>query len=388
MHCKELVKGKKWVCVADGPRDPVTGERRQISRRGKTKTEATKKVKKAIEDLKYNKDYHKNITFKKYSGEWYNQYLKRGRKSTTNQTRMFSINYLNKYISGSPMNDITPKMYQSILNDLFDKGLSNSTIKMINNTAKMIFFKATEENVIKGNPTSGCFIPQKQLTVEEIESDEVVDLYLEQDELQVFLNELNNYSNFIYVGAIYLITFTGMRPGEAAALKEKDILFETSQVSITKTLYRENRKKGEYKTTPPKTMTSIRVVDLDENILNILREVIEYKKKMDYPPSEYLFATSDGHPVTVDLIRQVIRRVGEKTSIKKKLYTYIFRHTHISMLAEAGVSLPEIMKRVGHKNESTTTEIYLHVTKKMRETIITKMNDKFGDLIINTRNKE
>lgn len=388
MYCKELVKGKKWVCVADGPRDPVTGERRQVSRRGKTKTEATKKVKEAIEDLKRNKDYQKNITFKKYSSEWYNQYLKRGRKSTTNQMRMFTINHLNKYVGGSPMNEITPKMYQAILNDLFDKGLSNSTMKIINNTAKMIFFKAAEENVIKGNPTSGCFIPQKQLTVEEIENDEVEDLYLEQDELQIFLNELNNYSNFIYVGAVYLIAFTGMRPGEAAALQEKDVNFETSQVSVTKTLYRENRKKGEYKTTPPKTMTSIRVVDIDAEILNILQEVIEYKKKMGYPPSTYLFATSDGHPVTVDLIRQVIRRVGEKTNINKKLYTYIFRHTHISMLAEAGVSLPEIMKRVGHKNESTTTDIYLHVTKKMRETIITKMNDKFGDLITNARNKE
>lgn len=45
MHCKELIKGKKWVCVTDGPRDPVTGKRRQISRRGKTKSEATKKYK-------------------------------------------------------------------------------------------------------------------------------------------------------------------------------------------------------------------------------------------------------------------------------------------------------------------------------------------------------
>lgn len=37
MYFKELIKGKKWLCVADGPRDPVTGERKQIARRGKTK---------------------------------------------------------------------------------------------------------------------------------------------------------------------------------------------------------------------------------------------------------------------------------------------------------------------------------------------------------------
>ncbi|QMT16125.1 Arm DNA-binding domain-containing protein [Planococcus maritimus] len=44
MYFRELVKGKKWVCVAEGPRDPRTGKRKQISRRGKTKGEAKAKV--------------------------------------------------------------------------------------------------------------------------------------------------------------------------------------------------------------------------------------------------------------------------------------------------------------------------------------------------------
>ena len=53
MHCKELIKGKKWVCVADGPKDPVTGKRKQISRRGKTiKSAAAKKVQEALASLK------------------------------------------------------------------------------------------------------------------------------------------------------------------------------------------------------------------------------------------------------------------------------------------------------------------------------------------------
>ncbi|MDY0395372.1 tyrosine-type recombinase/integrase [Virgibacillus halophilus] len=42
----------------------------------------------------------------------------------------------------------------------------------------------------------------------------------------------------------------------------------------------------------------------------------------------------------------------------------MFRHTHISMLTEAGVDLPTIMKLVGHENDKTTTKIYTHVTKK------------------------
>jgi integrase len=68
--------------------------------------------------------------------------------------------------------------------------------------------------------------------------------------------------------------------------------------------------------------------------------------------------------------------------------SYILRHTHISLLAEAGADLPHIMQRVGHKNESTTTQVYLHITKGVRDSITSKMSDRFGDLMSSKRNGE
>lgn len=52
----------------------------------------------------------------------------------------------------------------------------------------------------------------------------------------------------------------------------------------------------------------------------------------------------------------------EKTSIQKKATPHIFRHTHISMLVEAGVDINTIMKRVGRDDK-----IYTHVTEKMKK---------------------
>ena len=57
------------------------------------------------------------------------------------------------------------------------------------------------------------------------------------------------------------------------------------------------------------------------------------------------------------------------------------RHTHISLLAEAGVDLNYIMNRVGHKNSETTTQIYLHVTSGMRNNASQKMHAKFTELL-------
>lgn len=272
-----------------------------------------------------------------------------------------------------------------MLDDLFNAGKSDSTIKIINSTANMIFDYAKKNNLIKDSPTEASQIPKKKITVEEIENITVIDKFLETEELREFLMATDNYGNFVYTVIIYLITFTGMRPGEAVALHEKDLLFADNTIRVTKTMYRKNRRKNEYFLTPPKTSTSIRLINVDNKIMEMIQQLLEFKKKSGYAPSEYIFTTSDGIPLTVDYLRQAVRRIGEKTTISKRLYTYILRHTHISMLAEVGVSLPEIMKRVGHKNAETTTQIYMHITKNMRVQLNTKINEKYGELMRNER---
>lgn len=132
-------------------------------------------------------------------------------------------------------------------------------------------------------------------------------------------------------------------------------------------------------------MTSVRLVDLDEKIMSMLQELIDNKKEMAYPKSEFLFAMRDGHPPTVPLVRNVVKQIAKRAGIKKTMNSYILRHTHISLLAEGGVDLSQIMQRVGHKNESTTTQVYLHITKGMRETLTSKMSDRFGDLMSSER---
>ncbi|RTQ87963.1 tyrosine-type recombinase/integrase [Lysinibacillus telephonicus] len=52
------------------------------------------------------------------------------------------------------------------------------------------------------------------------------ELYLETDELKEFLKYTDRYRNIVYRTLIYLIAFTGMRPGEALALKTEDIDLE------------------------------------------------------------------------------------------------------------------------------------------------------------------
>ncbi|WP_420901904.1 tyrosine-type recombinase/integrase [Paenibacillus dendritiformis] len=43
------------------------------------------------------------------------------------------------------------------------------------------------------------------------------------------------------------------------------------------------------------------------------------------------------------------------------------RHTHASLLFEAGASIKEVQERLGHSNSKMTMDIYTHVTKTVKE---------------------
>jgi integrase len=49
--------------------------------------------------------------------------------------------------------------------------------------------------------------------------------------------------------------------------------------------------------------------------------------------------------------------------LNKELTPHSLKHTHTSLLAEAGVGLEEIMERPGHTEDDTTKRVYLHVTQ-------------------------
>lgn len=72
-----------------------------------------------------------------------------------------------------------------------------------------------------------------------------------------------------------------------------------------------------------------------------------------------------------------MRSLLKKTSINKKITPHSLRHIHTSLLAEAGVELLQIMDRLGHTEDATTTQVYLHITKDRKK----EASQKFGELM-------
>lgn len=386
-------QGYKWICTKDAPPDPVTGKRRQIKRRGDTKKEAEARVDKAIRDLtEHNIDHKviKNLPFEKVASEWLPVYAKGNRKKGTVRIREKEVKLLNKYIAKVNIDKVTHKNIQDILFNLFDQGYADSTIEGVKITANFIFTYAVKCNYRKDNPCVGLVMPVRKKTVEEIENNPIEEKFLETYELEEFLNATRKHGLYGDFEMFHLLAFSGMRPGELCVLKENDFNFKDNTIRISKTMYNPNNNMKEYELETPKTDASARTPDIDESIMALMKDFIKKSAKIrmsvknfdpEYHGENFVFVNDKGYPIIQKTINRRMKRILRKTSITKEATPHIFRHTHISMLAEAGVDLYTIMKRVGHDDPKTTMAIYLHVTERMKKSAGEKVKTHFSSIL-------
>lgn len=392
MHCTKIKTKSgqvRWECVADGPRDPATGKRNQITRRAKTQKEAKQKVLNVIahQDTTGNNKIEK-ITFEIAAQRWYDAYKMTGKKDSTLLRRRKELKVLNEQMAKHPINKITHYMYQRTINKLF-KIYAENTLNGIHDCANQIFKYAKRNKWIQENPATDIIKPKRRKTIDEIKQDNIEEKYLNQEELEEFLSAAAKYGLRYDKERFYTLAFSGMRPGELCSLQKSDLLFDTNEIDINKTLYSESNNMKDYQLTTPKSDGSVRTINMDEKVMAMLKKVVlnndkhkmKYRHLDDFHDMDFVFSRENGYPFNTIPLNVRMNRLLKKTFIKKDATPHIFRHTHISMLTEAGVDISTIMKRVGHDDMETTMKIYTHVTDKMKKDAPVKMSNLYGNII-------
>lgn len=374
-------KGELWMFKIDVGKDPITGERKTTTRRGFKTLREAKLAALQMEQEVINGEYQKDsdITFGEFAKKWLIEY-KPTVKISTYDLRSRMVDILNQYFKAVKISSITRRRYKDTLAKIQDSYSDNSA-SIIHSTASLIFKLALEDNIIKEDPTNNVRIIRQKESVEEAEEKELPK-YLEKDELATFLNTAKSkLSHQDYV--IFLtLAYTGMRIGELSAIKWKDVSFEENTISITKTCYFPKNNSKSFVLLPPKTKASKREIIVDEMIIKELKrhKFNQNKIKMDrasgYVDHDFVFTAekSPGYPYNKVTIEYKMKSLLKASGIEKNLSPHSLRHTHVSLLAEAGADITEIMERVGHENDEVTRRIYLHVTKTKKERAANKFS--------------
>lgn len=370
--------------------DPVTGNRKQKETRGFATAKEAEREGIRIEAEKLNGTYieGKDTTFDTVAEDWLVVYQNTGKvKISTVRVRKHEIGRLSKYFGKLKLKDISKKCYQNALNELHKEGYADNTIDGVHRTGRMIFKWAVEMDIIKTDPTQYAIVPRVQQTVEELEGDKEIPKYLEKEELALFLSAANENGYERDYPIFLTLSYTGMRAGELCALKWSDINFEDLTIRITKTYYNPTNNTKEYTLLTPKTKTSRRVIDIDKSVIDELellqknQKIVQMRYRKTYHNKGFVFAQQSekyaGYPIYIKLIENRMNRLLKLTDLNTSLTPHSLRHTHTSLLAEAGVSLEQIMARLGHSDDETTKNIYLHVTKPRKK----EASHKFAELM-------
>lgn len=185
-------------------------------------------------------------------------------------------------------------------------------------------------------------------------------------ETAVNSNDLQNWNFYVFFNIAF---FTGMRKGEINALNWNDI--RNGEISITKSL--SQKLKGVDRITPPKNKSSIRIIQIPKPLQKILDEHYSRCKAMPDFTNDY-FVCGGIKALRDTSIENANQKFAREAGVKK-IRIHDFRHSHASLLANNGINIQEIARRLGHSDIGITLKTYSHLYPKESERALTILNE-------------
>ncbi len=162
--------------------------------------------------------------------------------------------------------------------------------------------------------------------------------------------------------------YTGLRKGEINALKWSDLDGNILHVrrSIAQKL------DGGDKETPPKNRTSIRDVQMPSPLIKALETHRRRQEKIG-GFSENFRVCGGVRCLRNTTLQKRNLQYAEEAGVKH-IRIHDFRHSHASLLANSGINIQEIARRLGHANVEITWNIYSHLYPHEEERAVAVLN--------------
>jgi integrase/recombinase XerD len=256
-------------------------------------------------------------------------------------------NYKNKKADDITNNDIKQFIYTQ------SKIIGTRSQSRLISSIKKFFHFLEIEKTIEENPTDELEYPKIGLKIPEtlttIEIDSLINY---------FKNSKNNsLRNSTITEVLYSC---GVRVSELINIKISDIFFEDFLIKV-------NGKGNKERFVPMSKLSKNMIKDyISSERFNII-------PKKGY--QDFLFLNNRGQNLTRVMIYTILNVAKKGLGFKKKISPHLLRHSFATHLIENGADISSIQKMLGHTN-ITTTERYLHVSKKHLIETIKKYHPK------------
>ena len=349
----------------------ATGKARQVDRVTYGSDEAKILELKLLQEIRHEAPA-KRITLRELFDEYCEVRKNEIRESTLDKFKRIMEYHIMPELENIKLDKLVPQLLAQWKLNMENKGLSLYTKQAAFSVFRNLLNYAVKMDYISKNPLVrvGNFRNSGEIKKE-------MDFYT-ADEFKKFISvarqnaqeaEKRGFrSEWDYYVFFAIAFYTGLRKGEIHGLQWNDISKDYLSVkrSVTQKL------KGEDRETPPKNTASVRTLQVPIPLKEILSE--HKKRWKHYEGFSSSFKVCGGIKCLRDTSIENHNKKFALLAGVKKIRIHDFRHSHVSLLANNGINIQEIARRLGHSKIEMTWNTYSHLYPKEEEKAVEILN--------------
>lgn len=352
-------------------------QQKQINVYGKTLAELRPKVKAKLSQFNEELQLATNKNVEQYFEYWLKTFKFNTLKSTSYDRleRIVRVQIV-PVIGTIKMKAVTTNDIQKVY-ETVAKDHAYSTIKKVHEALNGCFKHAFLMGDITKNPMLVAKPPREKNIVKPTKE---IQVYTDE-QIKVLVSTIQSEwkdNQFFRVAPLFILMLnTGLRIGEALALKHSDIDLNNRVLMVNHTLSKvvvrdkdkDSTSASQYILTEPKTKTSKRKVDLNTNAVNALKEMEIRNKKKGLGYSEFVFCSEELNHFNPRSIEDTFKRICARANLPY-YGLHSLRHTFVSRCFSKGIPIEIVSELVGHSSVSITRDVYLHILPEQRKSAI------------------
>jgi integrase len=363
-------RGGTWSVVVDVGRDPETGKRKQRWHSGfRTRKEAEQGLSEILSRLARGGYVAPSRTGTgDYLRDWLQSIRTRVRSSTWESYSRNAEIHIIPRLGLIPIQALSSATLNRFYADLLaggrrdgSGGLSPRTVRYCHTIIRKALADAVRWNLLPRNVADAADPPSPRMT-----KAPGVKTW-NADELRHFL--LHVRGNRLY--ALWLLAATtGMRRGEIAGLRWRNVDLTAQRVAVVQTLVTVGY---DIEWSEPKTDRGRRSVALDSATVAALQahQLRQFDEQQllghAEPQPDLVFTREDGTLLHPERISKMFDRHVEQTGLPRIRF-HDLRHTHATLALQAGVHPKVVSERLGHADIALTLNVYSHAIPALQET--------------------
>ncbi|ODU02485.1 MAG: integrase [Pseudonocardia sp. SCN 72-86] len=260
------------------------------------------------------------------------------KESTRERTRGVVENYVIPRWGRTPLAAVTYADVQTWVTQLGREGSSPRSVAKIHGVLRQLLDWAVKDGRLARNPAIGVPMPRPALTAHR---------YLDHSEVAMLAKECGDYSPLVR-----FLSYTGLRWGEAAALRVGSVDLTRRRVAVVASVTEVN---GHLVWGSPKTHAR-RTVPLPRFVAQAIAPAVE-----DQDADALVFPAPRGGVLRVRNFRRGVFDAAVSRVGPTGLHPHELRHTAASLAIASGADVKVVQMMLGHKTATMTLDLYGHL---------------------------